>query len=115
MVDFLRLPEPSAGCNNNSLDRSDSGCSSLYLNVCSGSTVPFFLKQVGYRHIRMIQMRAYDITMGFERAVFVRDLRALTSLRAHTSMHMKLVEPKSHNLWGSYVRNLKPFSAKCWK
>ena len=42
MVDFLRLPEPSAGCNNNSLDRSDSGCSSLYLNVCSGSTVPFF-------------------------------------------------------------------------
>ena len=63
----------------------------------------------------MIQMRAYDITMGFERAVFVRDLRALTSLRAHTSMHMKLVEPKSHNLWGSYVRNLKPFSAKCWK
>ena len=50
----------------------------------------------------MIQMRAYDITMGFERAVFVRDLRALTSLHGHTSMHMKLVE-RNHTTFGAVM------------
>ena len=50
----------------------------------------------------MIQIRAYDITMGFERAVFVRDLRALTSLRGHTLMHMKLVE-RNHTTFGAVM------------
>ena len=48
------------------------------------------------------------------RGFCARFARAYLATRAHLNAH-ETCWTKSHNLWGSYVRNLKPFSAKCWK
>lgn len=48
------------------------------------------------------------------RGFCARFARAYLATRAHLNAQ-ETCWTKSHNLWGSYVRNLKPFSAKCWK
>lgn len=101
MVDFLRLPEPSAGCNNSSLDRSDSGCSSLCLNVFSSSTVPFFetSRLQAHSHDSNACVRHHNGLRA--RGFCARFARAYLATRAHLNA-MKLVE-RNHTTFGAVM------------